>query len=371
MKSILLLTVRMGSGHFNAASSVKEALEYLYPKQFKITLVDLFDLFQFIGPALNKAAQQFLYHSSEYAPRINQFIFSSTNREWRVKLLNILNSPLLAGRMEALIQKTSPDLIVSTFSVWDYLIRKIAKKSRRQPLLINIITDSIRVHASWTCAKPDYHIVANADTARSLKKLKIPAEKIKVLGFPIALKFLGKAPLGQCKKVYQLDRKKKTLLYLATDDRVPVILKSIHQLMPLADYQMVIVTGRDAKKIPAIRKKIPDPRVHLLGWTDKLHDLMRISDVIVTKAGGSTVMEAIACQKPLIITKILAEQEAGNAEFIVKHKLGAVLSPKNPDLPRAIRFIEKNQKEIRKNLKKFSNSRASLKIARFIRHCLS
>ena len=60
---------------------------------------------------------------------------------------------------------------------------------------------------------------------------------------------------------------------------------------------------------------MPGLQLNVLGYTDQIPQLMHTSDVLISKAGPSTVFEAIACQLPVILTAHLPGQEGGNAEF--------------------------------------------------------
>jgi processive 1,2-diacylglycerol beta-glucosyltransferase len=56
-----------------------------------------------------------------------------------------------------------------------------------------------------------------------------------------------------------------------------------------------------------------------------MHELMAISAMAVTKAGGLTVSEAIATGLPLVIHRPIPGQEEENAKFLLRHG-AAVLS---------------------------------------------
>jgi len=56
-----------------------------------------------------------------------------------------------------------------------------------------------------------------------------------------------------------------------------------------------------------------------------MHELMAVSDMAVTKAGGLTISEALAIGVPLVIHKPIPGQEEENAKFLLRHG-AAVLS---------------------------------------------
>ena len=57
-------------------------------------------------------------------------------------------------------------------------------------------------------------------------------------------------------------------------------------------------------------------QVEILGYTDKVNELMAISDVIVTKPGGLTVTESLTMRLPMIIPYYIPGQEEENTEVM-------------------------------------------------------
>lgn len=55
------------------------------------------------------------------------------------------------------------------------------------------------------------------------------------------------------------------------------------------------------------------------GWTPEIPHLIRRSHVLIGKAGGATVQEALAARTPMIITKVVPGQEEGNARLLIEN----------------------------------------------------
>jgi processive 1,2-diacylglycerol beta-glucosyltransferase len=64
--------------------------------------------------------------------------------------------------------------------------------------------------------------------------------------------------------------------------------------------------------------------IALHGWTPNMPELVMQHHVLIGKAGGATVQEAIAARTPMIVTKVVPGQEEGNARLIVESGAGAV-----------------------------------------------
>ena len=57
-------------------------------------------------------------------------------------------------------------------------------------------------------------------------------------------------------------------------------------------------------------------RVRVLGFTDKVPELMHIASIVVSKPGGLTTTETLACELPMIVINPIPGQEEENAEFL-------------------------------------------------------
>ena len=365
-KRILILTAKMGQGHISAAKALKDGLEAIYGFDYAIEIVDFMEL---INSFISKVSQKSYESSTKYIPQIYKLFFESTDTKWPVKLLNQINYPFVLTKIKNFFEEAKPNIVISTFPIWDYLASEIWKKTEHDTKFISVVTDSISIHNTWAVADVDYHIVANQDTALSLKKLGIKEDKIKTLGFPVRLDFLRKTDKEETLKKHHLDPKKYTVLYLPTAQNPKTNIKILNELSQNQNYNIIVITGRDATLRPIMEKaveKLNNKNITLIGWTDKMSDYIKSSDVIITKAGGATVMECIAAEKPMIITSIIPGQEEGNGELIKRYQLGIIPAETKMSIAESVDYIHKHQKQFSENLKKHSNPEAAIKIAEFI-----
>ena len=67
-----------------------------------------------------------------------------------------------------------------------------------------------------------------------------------------------------------------------------------------------------------IEKKSPKCNIIVLPFVENIDELMDVSDVIVTKAGGMTVAESLAKNLPMIIIDPIPGQERMNTDHLLK-----------------------------------------------------
>lgn len=85
--------------------------------------------------------------------------------------------------------------------------------------------------------------------------------------------------------------------------------------------QFIVITGRNIKLFANLEKVIEETGMQdntkLLYFVKNVEDYMHISDLIVTKPGGLTVTESLACSLPMAIYSAFPGQERDNAEFLL------------------------------------------------------
>jgi processive 1,2-diacylglycerol beta-glucosyltransferase len=82
---------------------------------------------------------------------------------------------------------------------------------------------------------------------------------------------------------------------------------------------LTIVLGRNVRLLYAraheLKKAYPG-RVRLIGWTRRVPQLLNNHHLVVGKAGGATVHEAIAARCPMLIHHLVPGQEEGNLRLL-------------------------------------------------------
>merc|ERR1719487_1006922 len=83
---------------------------------------------------------------------------------------------------------------------------------------------------------------------------------------------------------------------------------------------IIVVCGRQADVREELEEyEVPKHiRVQFVGYTQTMHELMAIGDVIVTKPGGLITSEALACGVMIMIVDPYAGQEERNASMLLE-----------------------------------------------------
>ena len=361
-KRILILTASFGEGHNSAARGVRDGLARIAPEGAEVELHDLFA--EAYGP-INELIRKSYLGLINVAPRAWGIVY-----RWLDRKKDFDNEFARFSRLNehftALLERFQPDVVISTFPAYPNVLREIVKENsgRVRPCKsVVIVTDSITINASWYHCAADYFLVANEQSASVLKAVRVAPEKIKVFGFPVSPKFadvVGNRALPSNNS----DHRVLYMIHAATRG-APDLVRRLADL----GVDLTVTIGRADKLRPAIETAVDGRPAKILGWTDELPRMMHESHLLIGKAGGATVQEAIAAGCPMIINHVVAGQEEGNARLIVETNSGVIASSPAEvaeQVERAFADDAKQWREWAGNINRLSRPRAALDIAEFL-----
>jgi processive 1,2-diacylglycerol beta-glucosyltransferase len=363
MKKILIFTAGFGEGHNTAARNIRDALEHIAPDEAKVEVLDLFDT---CYGKLNDFFRKAYIAAINRTPRVWGKIYNVIDGTQFVES-NMMMLTKMKRAMSDVLAHLEPDAVVSTYPIYNYVIDAIYADGRSKNFSqITVITDSITVNSVWYRCVSDYFLVSNEDTADVLRNAGVPEQQIRIFGFPVTYRF-AEMPDNRYRTGENGPRR---VLYLINSGKkeAPAL---VRRLCKRADIQLTVTVGRDAtlrKEIESEVNPLTDP-VEILGWSNRMPELLTSHHLVITKAGGATVQEAIAARTPVIISQVVPGQEEGNARLIVENECGCIAP--DPEailgaLSSAFGHGEKRLQSWVTNISKLSKPDASLQIARFI-----
>ena len=86
------------------------------------------------------------------------------------------------------------------------------------------------------------------------------------------------------------------------------------------DVQGIVICGRNEELRHRLKEMLGPhgARFKVIGYTDKMHEYMKISDLFIGKPGGLTTAEALACSLPMIIVDPIPGQEERNSDHLLE-----------------------------------------------------
>ena len=183
----------------------------------------------------------------------------------------------------------------------------------------------------------DYFFVAHEGMKEDLLKRGIKENQIKVTGIPLSNRFLAHYDKGKILSEFDLSPQKRTILFFAGGeqgfgkDKIYNMLKSIIENFP--NLQVIAISGKNEKIKQQfdelVSKNNSHQNVKVLEYTNKVPELMSVSDLVITKPGGLTTTESLASGLPIIVINPIPGQEEENAEFLEKNGVAIWLKKDN------------------------------------------
>jgi processive 1,2-diacylglycerol beta-glucosyltransferase len=93
------------------------------------------------------------------------------------------------------------------------------------------------------------------------------------------------------------------------------IVKAIDSYMD--NIQIIAIAGRNNRLESKLKSLSTRNKLVVYGFVNNIHELMELSDCIITKPGGVSTAEILTKEKPLVIFSPLPGQEYENAEFLL------------------------------------------------------
>ncbi len=310
MKRILILSAGFGDGHNAAARNLAHAIESLSED----AKVEVLDLFESTYGSLNTLVKYAYQGVVQYAPTVWAGVFSVFDNPGLFRQqVNGLGQ--LRDTLATVLNESEPDCVVSTYPVYAHLIQDLYRDHAERPFrLVTIVTDSISICSAWYRADSDVFVVANDQTRDVLIRAGVPRTRVQALGFPVSLEFaLERGPLLE--PPGKADPRR--ILYVINTGKKKSG-RVVERLLEIPRTRLTITTGRDAKLRAELTRRFRDraDRVQILGWTNLMPKLLMSHHLVVTKAGGAMVQEAIAGHCPLILNQVIPGQEEGNARLV-------------------------------------------------------
>ena len=334
---ILILFSDTGGGHRAAAGALTDALKLLDAS----CVVTAADPLIGQGPAVVRRL------AALYSPVIRRSrvawgaVYHTSNTKPTFAAIRAVFGGGVRRVVLDLLQKHDPDVVLSVHPLLNHISHQAIRNSGRPRALMTVITDLVDFHRGWTFSQADL-VIAPTERARKVAlRRRVPAERVKLLGLPVDLRFRPPAPGEKqaLRRRFGLDERRFTVLVMGGGAGVGNLAQQLRALAAEPyQWQVVLVCGRNEK----LRRRLAESPVLtptlILGFVDYMPELMRACDIVVTKAGPGAIAEALATGLPLIITGFLPGQETPNVDYVVSSGFGAY-ARKDPDLLDEVRVL--------------------------------
>ena len=335
---ILIISSDTGGGHRSAAQALAVGIQRFWRgESIAVRVIKAVEESHRVTDKLVNVYNWILRHKQGWM----KYLYWAVNR-FRPETREFFHKRCI-GYVRESFEKWCPHIVVSVHPMTQHIFGRILRelKLSDQIPLVTVVTDPCYgFWKGWACDDVSLYLVANEDAQRQLVDYGVSPEKIKISGLPLHPKFHEVTDLDaqNARRAFGLDPDKFTVFVNAGwvgGGNIPAIFKEL--VRGELDVQAIFLAGKNEelrKEAEEIAKSAKFP-VRVIGYSDEIEKLMQSANVMVSKLGGLTTFEALACRLPIIAdaTTPPMPQEAGTVKLIAKRGAGLLLNKASDIVP--------------------------------------
>jgi processive 1,2-diacylglycerol beta-glucosyltransferase len=320
---VLCLTASVGSGHTRAAQAVAAwATKRAAEGSMTLGSIRVEDVLAHAHPVFRSIYRGGYLGMIQRMPTLLGWMYDKLDRPWHGRQARFrVNHPCLAP-LRDLLARERPDTVLCTHFLPSEYLAMLRARGEWDGRLVTVVTD-IDVHGMWFCDPCDHFFVAADESARMLELGGIDPSRISVTGIPIDPVFSQPLDRTACRTAHGLPHDRPVILFAWGGAGTGPVRDLFRDLLHLrTPAHIVAIAGRNdsaRSALAAIAAEHAGPLTFsILGFTDRMHELMAAADLLVGKPGGLSSSEARAMGLPLVIVAPVPGQEERNAAHLLE-----------------------------------------------------
>lgn len=320
--NVLILSCNTGEGHNSAAHALKRHLD---ATGIGCTVTDTLSL---VGRSFSKTISDMYLYSTrtglfKYLYRIGGAVSEGIKSKSVIYLWNRMYS----RRLLEYIEDGGFDAVICVHLFPAEAITALRRDGRTDIPAIFVMTD-------YTCipflkeTDLDGYIIPHEHLTEEFVRMGIPREKLFPFGIPVDDRFFSSVPKDKARSSiaehfgWDITGQGNWFLVMTGSmgfgNTQDIIDETIRQSFD--DTELIVICGRNTEMQEELQEENRYiPNIHIVGYTDRISQLMDACDVLFTKPGGISSTEAICKRIPLIHTEPIPGCETRNAEFFHYH----------------------------------------------------
>jgi processive 1,2-diacylglycerol beta-glucosyltransferase len=296
-RRVLILSADVGEGHAAAARALADQIESS-PEQAEVTIIDGLAA---MGPVLRPVVEDGYRVQLRLMPWTYTVVYWLLENvapiRWMARrLLWLLGSRPLARH----IAEHEPDVIVSTYPAVTVVLARLRRTKVVDCPTVATITDLTGLFF-WAQPGIDMHLVMYGESLSSVERIAGEGS-VRLVRPLISADFLGpRCPL-QARRALGLPEGGRMVVVSGGGWGVGDIEGAVRELSGLTEVSSIVcLAGRNEELAEGLKRAFADePVVRVLGFTDKMPQLLAAADVLVHSTGGVTCLEAKAAGTPVV-----------------------------------------------------------------------
>jgi UDP-N-acetylglucosamine:LPS N-acetylglucosamine transferase len=332
IRKIVVFSTRGGGAHGAAVS----ALESYLGGAYQLRVVNFFE--RFVQPLEPFWAMSFRRISREDFynfclrwgwHRTANHLVARHARPWFLRM-----APKLEAGVVPFLEEERPDLVISVIPFVNAILTSTLRPRGVPLLLLPVDLDTTNYILGLADQPYDRLRVVlpfdDLEIRRRISPVGIPRRQVRVLGFPVRPGFLQDGEPERLRKELELPLDRPVVMLLMGGAGASTLRGFVRELgRSERSMHLVACVGRNeelGRRLGALKL---NGRVSLsvMGFTDRVADLMAASDLLISKPGPATINEAIYTNLPMLLdaSASILSWEKLNLDLIREHELGEIL----------------------------------------------
>ena len=342
---ILIISSDTGGGHRSAAAAIVAGVQNFFAgESYAVRVVRAVEESHHLTAKL-VALYNWLLRNKQHWMKYYYWLINRVRPETR----EFFQSRCI-GYCREQFERWCPHIVVSVHPLTQHIFARVLKEldlAKRIPLVTVVTDPCYGFWKGWACDDVQLYLVASSDAKEQLIDYGIPPERIKISGMPVHPKFSypGEQAARVARQAIGLDPEKFTVFVNAGWEgggNIPEIFREL--INGQLDVQAIFLAGRNEELRATAESMAAEATfpIKVIGYSDHVEQLMSAANVMISKLGGLTTFEALACRLPIIADAITTPmpQEIGTANLIIKRGAGILLSQAKDIVPVVRRMVE-------------------------------
>lgn len=295
-RKILIVSADIGAGHDLPACAIAREFQEEEPDALISVVNGL--------PAMGAVATKMLRDNSAFLFRWMPWLFDlqyrlfmefAPTRWFGQRLLSAFGRRGLAR----LVASHNPDLIISTYPGTTQVLGDMRRSGRLTVPCYSSITDLAGLRY-WAHPGIDLHMITHPESREEVERIAGPGS-VRWAKPPTSPAFMAPRARDDARKDLGLPLDRTVVTVSGGGWGVGDLLGAVRTALEVADAEVICLCGHNE----GLRQRVTqhfagDPRVRVIGFTNRMGDILAASDTLIHSSAGLTVLEAIIRGCPVI-----------------------------------------------------------------------
>jgi UDP-glucose 4-epimerase len=295
-RQVLIISADIGEGHDLPARAVARELRDEDPD----AQVSIVNGLPAMGVVLTKTLRENSAFMFRWVPWLFDFQYTMFMKVLPVRLAASWLLWLFGRRgLMRLIRAHDPDIILSTYPGVTALLGQLRRRGKLDVPCYSSITDLAGLHF-WAHPGIDLHFITHPESAEEVERIAGPGS-VRWAKPPTSPAFLAARSRDDARRALGLPLQGQVIAVSGGGWGVGDLLGAARTALEVPDAIVLCLCGRNDELRARVAKRLGDqPRLRLMGFTDRMGDVMAASDALIHSSAGLTVLEAIIRGCPVI-----------------------------------------------------------------------